>query len=238
MVLMRSIVSRRTVFLMAASVIVGAGISLAASPVLRLYINGKVASSDLLVRGNKVYAPIRDVATGLGMVVQQRPDGLELIKPGGADQVQGETGKTGDMLFNGKYRFQVRKVYRGQKYVKQFTPDHHEITSYPPGNDVVAVICRIKNGTTKTQQLDILSGKNTALTDDDDHSYASVNSTESDVPDRNPSVLPGAAVDFALMFYVPPQTKLKDLVFSTADFTPAPGPDFRVSVAGTEVPQG
>ena len=74
--------------------------------------------------------------------------GLALAPAGGANQIGGLMGKVGDKLTNGSIVFTVVKVYRGDKYQKQF--DTGEVTPANANEDVVAITCRIKNATPKT----------------------------------------------------------------------------------------
>ena len=74
----------------------------------------KEGAADELVQtaiDGQAYVRVSDVAKALGMTVVARADGFELRKAGGANQVEGTvTGKVGDTLFDGNWRFQVLKV--------------------------------------------------------------------------------------------------------------------------------
>lgn len=194
----------------------------------RLYINNRVASNDVIVRNGAAYVPVRDVAAALDMSVEKRADGFALVRAGGANQLEGLRGKIGDDLFNGRYRFKVIKVVRGRVYTKQFS-GHDDVEAHA-GKEMVAVVCRLKNGTNQTQTVDLMPGKNTALTDEDSHSFLPFTGLANDPPERAPKLLPGAATDFAIVFEVPEPAVLKDLVFSVQDFSNKPGQDFRVSL--------
>lgn len=193
-------------------------------------IDGKVATTDVITRNGKTYVPLADVAKSLGMTVVKTPTGWDLVKPGGANMVQGVKGKIGEELFNGKYRFQVVKVTRGSSYTPQFAKLGFDLTPASADNEIVAIHCRLKNGTKEAVTFDILMGKNTALTDEKEQSYAAYNGGSVDMVARAPRVIPGAAADFALTFEVPKDAALKDLVFSVNDLTVKESPDFRVSL--------
>lgn len=193
-------------------------------------IEGKVATSDVLTRNGKTYVPLSDVAKALGLVVQKNGANYDLVKPGGANMVQGLKGKIGEELFNGKYRFKVTEVVRTSAYKARFTNLGFDIAPTGDGNEIVAVICRLKNGTKEAVTFDITQGKNTGLTDENEQSYANFAGVSIDMVSRAPRVLPGAAVDFALTFEVPKSAVLKDLVFSVNDLTIKPTPDFRISL--------
>lgn len=59
----------------------------------RLYVNGKVASTDVIMKDGRAYVPLKDVAEALGMVVVNKSDGFALTPAGGAGQVGGLNGK-------------------------------------------------------------------------------------------------------------------------------------------------
>lgn len=193
-------------------------------------IEGRLATTDVLTRNGKTYVPISDVAKALGLVVQKNGANYDLVKPGGANMVKGMAGKIGEELFNGKYRFKVIEVVRTSSYKPRFVNLGYDLTPTNEGNEVVAIICRLKNGTKEPVTFDITQGKNTALTDDKEQSYANNAGASIDMVSRGPRVLPGAAVDFALTFEVPKTAVLKDLVFSVNDLTIKPTPDFRISL--------
>ena len=198
-----------------------------------LYVNGSLASSNVIDVKGTAYVPIKDVAKALNMTVTKTSRGFEMGPAGGANMVGGLTGKVGDELFNGFHRFKVVEVIRGKSYTNRFSGDNQAITPYPEGDDLVVVICRIKNATKTTENLGLPGGELTALTDMDEHSISPRNGVSIDVPSRGPNVLPGAAVDFALTFDVPAGAKLKDLVYDVQDFeVKHKSEPFRVTLQG------
>jgi hypothetical protein len=206
-----------------------AAIGWAAGAATRLYINGKVASSDVIMKDGRAYVPLKDVAEALGMVVVNKSDGFALTQAGGAGQVRGLNGKVGDDLFNGSFRVKVIRVTRGDSYKRQFSSGG-DIPA-PAGEEIVAIVVRLKNGTSKTQ-FPMVAGTNvTALTDEDAHSVAPYDTGYLDAPGRNVTVLPAAAVDFALAFHMPKNAKLKDLVYQVDCAGVAPNPPFRISLS-------
>ncbi|MBC8066399.1 MAG: DUF4352 domain-containing protein, partial [Chlorobia bacterium] len=215
---------KRTGFVLALAGITALGITFWGQQVR---IEGKVATSDVFTRNGKTYVPLADIAKALGMAVVKTGSGWDLVKPGGANMVQGVKGKVGEELFNGKYRFQVVKVTRVSSYTPQFAKLGYDLTPASSDNEIVAIHCRLKNGTKEAVTFDILLGKNTALTDEKEQSYAPYNGGSVDMVSRAPRVIPGAAADFALTFEVPKDAVLKDLVFSVNDLTTKESPDFR-----------
>ena len=82
-------------------------------PKPKLYLNGAIASTNLLTKNGIVYAPINDVARALGMTAVKRADGWEIRKAGGANPIVGIQGMVGDTLFEGNFQFKVVEVFRG-----------------------------------------------------------------------------------------------------------------------------
>jgi len=85
----------------------------------KLYLNGNAISSGILERDGTAYVPLKDVATAFHLSVSKTAHGYELADSGGANQVEGVTGKIGDVLFNGYVRFQVLKVVRVKSWPRQ-----------------------------------------------------------------------------------------------------------------------
>jgi hypothetical protein len=198
----------------------------------QLYINGELASSGVVTNNGVAYVPVKDVAAALKLTVQKTARGYELSDAGGASQVNGVTGKIGDVLWNGFGRFQVVKVIRGKTYTNQFSGDSQQVTPNPEGDDLVVVVCRVKNGTKVTVTCGLPGGDAVALTDTDGHSYGPRTGMSIDCPSRGQDLLPGSAVDFALTFDVPPSAVLKDLVYEL-NFSAVNGAEkkkFRVSL--------
>lgn len=184
----------------------------------QLYVNGSLASSSVIEVNGTAYVPLKDMAKAMSMTVNKTSRGYELSPAGGANMVHGLQGKVGDDLFNGFVRFKVVKVIRGKSYTNQFSGDNEAITPYPDANDLVVVVCRLKNATNGTMNLGLPGDQLTGLTDMDEHSFSPRNGTSADIPSRGPNLLPGAACDFALTFDVPAGATLKDLVYDVQDF--------------------
>lgn len=221
-----------------------------ASPVLAgetLVMNGVTVSTDVRTLNGSAYVKLSDVAKALGMVVVKRPGGYEITKAGGANQVQGMTqGKVGDVLFDGRWRFQVLSVQSPDSYTMK-TPGV-EPSSYPAdtlnydrtthvvsaktGCKLIVIQCRMSNGQ-KTKQTFWLGHNdvNNALADTQGESYAPVGYDLEGAPIQSKPLLPGAKTDFPILFSVPEATELKDLIFTLRnnDFSHK-GNDIRVSL--------
>lgn len=193
----------------------------------QLFINGDLASSGVIERNGISYVPVKDVAAALHMSTTKTSRGIELVAAGGANQIEGITGKIGDVLFNGYVRFQVLKVLRQPTYTRQFSPDTGPVMPIGAGNDLVIVVCRMKNATQKASTPGLVGGLANALTDTEGHSYEPRRT--SDLPVAQ-DLLPGAAVDFALIFEVPPRAKLQDLVYEANLVYGSEKKKFRVSL--------
>lgn len=196
----------------------------------KLFVNGVSASSDVFVRNNVVYAPIRDVAKAFDMVVVKRPDGYEIKRAGGSSPIEGLRGKVGDTLFDGNFQFKVVEVVRGASYKKRFDPSGGEVTPSGPNDEVLAIICRIKNATKKTVAMLFPGGQNTNVTDMEEHSFLPFSGLAVDLRSRGENMLPGSAVDFALTFSIPKTAVLKDLVYQIQVAENLKQTDFRVSL--------
>jgi hypothetical protein len=217
--------------LLAAVVIIG----LAASPVRAgetLVMNGTTASTDVRTLNGSAYVKLSDVAKALGMVLVKRPGGYELTKAGGANQVQGVTqGKVGDVLFDGKWRFQVLSVEKPDSYTMK-TPGV-EPSSWPrdiidyssttrilkakPGYQLVVLNGRVTTGVKQKRTLwtaSIDKQNNTALTDTEGSSYTPVGYDFEGGPTQSKWLVQGAALSFPILFSVPETAVLKDLIFT------------------------
>lgn len=209
-------------------------ITLATPPVQaadsKLTMNGKVASSAVKTIGGQAYVPLADVAKALGMVVVKTPSGYEIKKPGGANPIAGVTqGKIGDVLFDGKWRFQVLKMENLASYTMKSDSDtydsaglsHLDMTTHillpRRGSHLVVLQCRVTNGQNSRQQLwTAISDEkmNTALTDMDGGSHPPVAYDYNGAPTQTTPLIPGAIMTFPIIFSVPDDARLKDLVFT------------------------
>lgn len=217
---------------------IAAGICWAAAGT-KLYMDGKLASSRVVVVDGRAYVPVVDVAQALGMVVGEAEDGYSLTREGGANQVEGVAqGGVGDELFTGKWRFQVLKMERaGQQYQERHYQQERTIKPNGADEELIVLNCRVKNATDEAVSpilTERLPG-NTALADDAEHSYApidydarqEINKTQSYAAS---ALLPGAASEFALVFSVPKGTTLKALVFSLMAYPNDVGKDEHTDV--------
>lgn len=199
-----------------------------------VYVNGTLASSRVRTISGTAYVPLADVAKAYGGQVSKRPDGdYELGAAGGAYQVGKYTGKIGQEVFTGKFRFSVTKVEETKSYTTKYKARQETLDTENPSQKIVVVSCRIKNGLPTTQKLLMTVGgnygsPNTALATDDEQSYppsswhgsseAGIDVHEDDHAPMGAVILPGAARVVNLLFLVPTDAKPKDLIFSLTPY--------------------
>ncbi len=171
------------------------------------------------------------------------------VLPGGANQVEGLTGKIGDMLFTGRWRFQVLDIHPVSTSYTLIVPSSeqdyakfHDVASADLGSHTFtpkegytffAVKCRAKNAQKTTEQLDFYLGDpKTAITDAGENSYPPiVYDMQSNGNWVTKKLLPGSGVDMTLVFAVPPGTVPKDLVVSLKNWSDNNSRNVRVSLS-------
>ncbi len=210
---------------------------LAVQSASKLFIDGQLASNDVRVINGQSYVPVKDVAAALHLHLGTSPGGISLSRDGGANQVQGLTGTVGDKeIFTGKWRFWAKSVQQIDSYTLKYSADHDTIVPRVAGDTLVVVDCRIKNGQSTNQEMIMTTRQegHDALTDDMEHSYQPIafDAHNENGPYGGPTLLPGAAGEFAVIFSVPKGIKLKDFVF-TVFAQPGDnnkGTDLRISI--------
>lgn len=207
-----------------------------------LVINDTVASERLQTKDGAVLVPITDVAKALGLVVVKTKTGYALVQPGGANAVGGLRGKIGQTLFDGKWRFTVQSMKEVPSYTLETkTATDYGVTSpvtdsdsktFTPkeGNYLLVFHCEVKNGQKTPQQLwwsqpDV----HTAIADADGQSYPPIITDIAAAAFQSKPLLPGARLEFNLVFCLPTGMKLKDLVF-TARTISEKGNDYRIAL--------
>ncbi len=197
----------------------------------RLTMNGKTASSDVQIIGGKAYVPVADVARSLGMVAVKNAGGYEIKKAGGTKQVGTLSGKVGDVLFDGKWRFQVMSMGNPTSYAikspnvepsggasdlvewDRTTQTMRAVAGY----HLVQFGCRVTNGQKTQQRLWTApndAGIHTALTDQSGGAHVPAAYDYPGAAIQTKPMLPGQIVTFNLLFSVPDDARLKDLIFS------------------------
>ena len=194
----------------------------------KLIMNGKVASNSVRTFNGKAYVPLADVARAQGMTVVPINGGYEIKTAGGATPIAGLRGKVGDTLFDGKWRFTVLSVDKPDVYYlkNKVTTDYAVYNGVAEldgkqftareGRQLVALKCRISNSRNSTASLWVYNNDTrTALADDQGESYPPIGyDMEESGPYSTKALLPGAKTDFTVLFSVPEDTNLQDLVFT------------------------
>ncbi|BCM90699.1 hypothetical protein IAD21_02559 [Abditibacteriota bacterium] len=213
----------------------------------KLIMNGKTASTDVKVVGGSAYVKVADVAKALGMVVIKRGDSYEIKKPGGANPIKGVTqGKVGDVLFDGQWRFQVLNVQMPESFTMKTPADYSDtagLTQFNPttrtfhasqGYKLVVLQCRVTNAVNEKRTLWTAISDNrihTALTDMEGGSHSPIAYDFEGGPIQSKWLVPGAILNFPVVFSVPQATQLKDLIFTLKNNqTDAKPNDVRVSL--------
>lgn len=195
-----------------------AGLCLGGQAGKNLIIAGQVATSDLKVINGRTYVPLADVARALNMTLVDKRTSIEMIPAGGANEVNGLRGKLGDQIFTGKWRFTPVSLDQRDSYTTKYDVSRETINPRNNGETLFILSCRIKNGQKETMEMVFTQRKcgHTALTDDQEHSYAPIayDAHNETGPYGGPKMLPGSASEFAIIFSVPIGTNPKDILFT------------------------
>lgn len=208
----------------------------------KLNINGAAVSTSARKIGGKTYVPIEDVARALKMKASVSGNLITLKPAGGTYQVANKlVGSQGEELFSGRWGFKVTGVQRGASFKSQYRNNFNREEQYKAenGEELIIVSAQIKNGTKAKEEFAFSNysnyGMNTALTDQNAASYqpAGFDVFAEEPAPLGKSALPGASVPFNLVFRVPQNTQIKDLVFSVVLYRErgdGKSTDFRVAL--------
>ena len=173
-----------------------------------LRFNDSTASTDVVMKNGHAYVPVSAVAKLLNATVVAEGSTFKFVPLDNSRQVNGNEGKVGEMVRLGYSNITVTKVDSGATYKAKFGGSDFTADA---GKKVVAIDIHIQNSTLKQQLCPVLGGDKTALADTMGRSYTA--SSFSDFQARAVDLLPGAATDFTLVFNVPADIELKDLVY-------------------------
>lgn len=181
-----------------------------------LVINGKTASTDVRIINGRAYVPLADVAKALDMTVAVRGNTYEITKAGGANAMQGLTGKTGDWLFDGGWRFRVNRTFRTQSYTlmnEYYSETSHEVED---GEELIIVEYSYRNGNKTMQPFSI---GDTALAGANGDSWPIFSNDFPYDGSRffSRTVMPGAEAKGALIFKVKSGFQPKDLALTVGE---------------------
>lgn len=194
---------------------------------------GQVVSHDVRVIDGRPYVPLADVAKILGGSVAKGDGGYTIEAAGGANQINGLQGKVGQMLFGGKWRFEVVSFTRVPTFTTQYSATSTTVSPTGANDELVVASCLVKNGEKSEEQIIMreYGAAHSALTDDQEVSYPCIDWDYGGGSSYGPTLLPGSAQHFNLVFSVPKATNLKDLVEGVAAFGDNGGDTFRVSMS-------
>jgi hypothetical protein len=219
-----------------------------------LVVNGASTPADVRTIAGSAYVKLADIAKALGLTVTKRADGkYELTMAGGANQIKGVAqGKVGDVLFDGKWRFQVLSVQTPESYTMKTDAELYDaagLTSFDrptklvrpaKGRTLVVIQCRATNAVNETRTLwTAISDTRirTAIADMDGSSHPPVGYDFEGGPIQSKRLVPGGALNFPVLFSVPEGTKLKDLIFTLKNNQgDEQGKDVRVSLSDSKTP--
>lgn len=213
----------------------------AAQPDLKLMLNETPLSTQVRMVDGRPYAPLADFAKALNMTVARKSGGYVLTPLGGSGATNGVyLGKQKKELATARWGFTVTEVQEIKAYQPRYLPDREPIQPLGVGDTLFAIHCRLRNLQKVNQKIAFddrsLSGS-TALTDDQQHSYAP-HRYDVHADETSPlscRLLPGSVVDFAVVFSVPQGTKARDLFCTLQNFddrySDASGTDIRISLA-------
>ncbi len=187
-----------------------------------------------MVQGT-AYVPVADVAKALGQTVVRVQGGYEIRAAGGANALAGNfQGKVGDQILTGLFRVQIQKVERTDSYTTQFDKNANLIQPRSAEEELVVVTASLRNakqaGTVAPSQS-INNPGNTALAGADGRSFPPIayDSPSGANVGGGFTLLPGAAMNFAVVFSVPKGLAVKALVLRVGEYGDSGSKDVRVS---------
>jgi len=164
-----------------------------------------------------------------------RPLTKPTTKPGGANQIDAVvTGKIGDDLFDGRWRFKVVSIETAQSYNYNTEADWNTATrtlTATAGNTLLIVRCQVANGQNTKQTLWIANqGSNTSVTNDQGEAFPSCAHDFTGAPIQSKALIPGSKMLFPVVFAIPQGTVPADLIFTLRNNDGGKGSDVRVSL--------
>jgi hypothetical protein len=104
------------------------------------------------------------------------------------------------------------------------------------GYTLIVIPCRVTNARNSDQALWV-GNTQTALADMEGESHRPIAYDFPGAPIQSKKLLPGAKLDFTIIFSVPEDTRLKDLIFTATDISEKGG-NLRVSLRGASSAPG
>jgi len=215
-----------------AVLVVGSYAAWAVQTGMSVVMDGRSISTDVQILNGHPFVALDDVAQAWDMSVVKSGTTYRLVRAGGANQLTGVTGKLATTILSGAWSLKVISVQQVASYAPRYGPDKDPVSLQQVGDVLFIVTCRLKNGMKETQDVYFArdSAGNTSLTDDQSHGYSPVAYDTRNSDYSTTKMLPGSAHDFALVFSVPRDTRIKDLIYTANASGLEAGTDFRVSL--------
>lgn len=215
----------------------------------RLVRDGATLSTDVIVVRGRAYLPLADAARAMGRRAVMTGDVYTLVRvsPGhsesarkAATQAVSPARSTPKNAMNmdiagGGWVLRLLSADVTSSYVRQFGADMDPIAVQRKGDQLVVAHFRLTNASNATKDVyfDRFYAANTAVIDDASRGYPPLSYDSRNSEYASSRMLPGTMHEFALVFSVPADTRLSELVYSVASAGPdgADKPiDFRVAL--------
>ncbi len=200
---------------------------------LELVINSEVIPTNTIVEGDPISIRMFRLAGSaavMGMV--KTGGGYEIRKAVDTMPVQGLEGKGGDVLSDGRWRFQVLSVETPESYAMKTDAEpygYEHLSSFDvikriftpkAGYTLVVIQCRATNTQKSQKRLWVAasdsSNVRTALTGMEGSSHAPIGYDFKGGPTQTKFLYPDETITFPVIFSVPQSTQLKELIFTLA----------------------
>lgn len=183
-----------------------------------LVINGRVASTELRVINGRVYAPLADIARAFGQRVVTRGTSYEITAAGGSNGISAKlTGRRGEWLFDGGWRFQVNSVVRTNRHLRKYPYYSETEITAEEGKTLIVVEFAARNGNRTSGGLDLgdsqltFSGVSEPARDFD-LNFGGTRSITKDI-------LPGSETRGSIIWQVNEGAEPQDFVLTLGQFT-------------------
>lgn len=236
--------SKRSSLFVGGALVFMSAAAIAAPKTLKLYVNGKVVSSEVRIINGVAYAPIGKIAKAMGQQVERVNDGYRIggsasvfrdnFSPkskGGTYQIQGLQGNLGQTLSDGVWQLTFSNLREVDEYTDKYTARPYggkQRVWTPDGSDKLLVVdVMLKNIFPKKMWLSLARGDkfNTSIAGMDG-TAVTLKGFDLRSGDGGPYgaggnsdstdwILPGAQQKFVAIFSVPQDFEPKDLIFTT-----------------------
>jgi hypothetical protein len=212
--------------------------------------DGETMSTDVVMMRGRAYVPLADVARAMGRRAVKSGNVYTLVSdparlPESATARAAEIARPSTASSRNAMNTDIARagwVLRllsadvAPTYVRQFGADTEPIAVQRKGDHLVVARFRLTNASnfTKDVYFDRSYAANTAIIDDESHGYPPVTYDSRNSEYSSSRMLPGTVHEFALVFSVPADTRLSELVYSVASSgqTSTDKPtDFRVALS-------